>query len=307
MPEIVLLLLTIPTVTALIGWITNWAAVKMIFHPEKFIGIGPVGWQGILTRQAPKFAQNVANMVTENFLTAEQMVNSVDPKQVEKLLGDKLDDSTKKLVEECGEIVAPGAWPNLPEPMQAMVLAQIKLKTQEMVTLVFDKVKPLLMKALDLHAIIIRSLTGENVQVMVRLTKYIGRKEFKFIEYYGGVFGGLIGLAQVALWSVLQRWWLMPIVGAIVGLVTNWLAIQMIFRPKEPTKYFGLVTYQGLFPKRQSQIAQDYGVIAAREILTPKALIDYIMESEAGQKLGLAVVEAISERTTSHRSGLPTS
>ena len=77
--QLLLLLLTIPGITGLIGWVTNWAAVKMIFHPEQFIGIGPIGWQGILTRQAHKFALNVADMVTGNFLTNEEMVQRVDP------------------------------------------------------------------------------------------------------------------------------------------------------------------------------------------------------------------------------------
>src|SRR3546814_4760613 len=73
----------------------------------------------------------------------------------------------------------------------------------------------------------------------------------------------------------------MPIVGAIVGLGTNWLAIQMIFRPLEPRRYFGLVTYQGMFPKRQAEIAHAYGRIAGHEVLTPANLIDHVSTNPA--------------------------
>ena len=82
---------------------------------------------------------------------------------------------------------------------------------------------------------------------------------------------------QVALYGVFGVWWTMPIVGGIVGLGTNWLAIQMIFRPLEPKKFFGVFTYQGMFPKRQPEIAADYGKISAREIFTPAKLLGMLL------------------------------
>jgi uncharacterized membrane protein YheB (UPF0754 family) len=149
---------------------------------------------------------------------------------------------------------------------------------------------------LDLHHLVYTSLSGENTRRLVRLTRKIGKREFKFIEYYGGVFGLIIGLVQVGVWSVMQTWWLMPIVGALVGIVTNWLAIQMIFRPQEPRRYFGVFTYQGLFPKRQAEIAADYGEVAAAEILTPRNLIRLVTEGEAGERIARLVADTVSER-----------
>ena len=50
----------IPVIAALVGWVTNWLAVQMIFYPIKFRGIplwikdevplGFLGWQGIVVR-----------------------------------------------------------------------------------------------------------------------------------------------------------------------------------------------------------------------------------------------------------------
>mgnify|MGYP001581192326 CR=1 FL=1 len=40
--------------------------------------------------------------------------------------------------------------------------------------------------------------------------------------------------------------------GAIDGLVNNYLAIEMIFRPLEKKRYLGIFPYQGLFPARQT-------------------------------------------------------
>mgnify|MGYP007000240031 len=45
--------LSIPVIAALIGWSTNWLAIKMTFYPLEFIGKPPLlGWQGIIPSKA---------------------------------------------------------------------------------------------------------------------------------------------------------------------------------------------------------------------------------------------------------------
>lgn len=52
--------LSMPLVAALIGWFTKLVAIEMMFKPIDFVGfkIGkiPIGWQGMIPRQAPKMA-----------------------------------------------------------------------------------------------------------------------------------------------------------------------------------------------------------------------------------------------------------
>ena len=76
----------------------------------------------------------------------------------------------------------------------------------------------------------------------------------------------------------------------------------MIFRPIEPTRYaVGVVTYQGMFPSRQAEIAADYGRITAREILTPQNLLRIITEGDAGTKIARLVLTKVSERVDAAR------
>ena len=147
-------------------------------------------------------------------------------------------------------------------------------------------------------------LSGENVTRLSNLTQKIGKAEFKFIEIYGGVFGLIVGIGQVFVWEAMQTWWLMPIVGVFVGLATNYLAIQMIFRPQEPKRYFGLITYQGLFAKRQAEIAKDYGETAANEILTPENALRLVTEGDAGERIAKVVTEMVAERIEEQRKNL---
>ena len=104
-----------------------------------------------------------------------------------------------------------------------------------------------------------------------RLFLESGDAEFKFIVRSGLYFGFLFGLMQLGVWILYDGWWILPLFGLLVGLATNWIALNLIFRPLHPKKV-GPFTVQGLFLKRQSQVAGVWCGIVTREILTIKAL-----------------------------------
>ena len=59
---------------------------------------------------------------------------------------------------------------------------------------------------------------------------------------------------------------LLPLISAFIGWFTNWIAIKMLFHPKEPKRFLG-ITIHGIFPKGQKQFAQKLGVLVASELL----------------------------------------
>lgn len=58
-----------------------------------------------------------------------------------------------------------------------------------------------------------------------------------------------------------------PIISAFIGWFTNWIAIKMLFHPKEP-KYILGIKFHGIFPKRQKQFAEKLGKLVAEELLS---------------------------------------
>lgn len=60
--------------------------------------------------------------------------------------------------------------------------------------------------------------------------------------------------------------YLIPFISAFIGWFTNWIAIKMLFHPKDPKRILG-VTLQGIFPKRQKQFATKLGTVVANELL----------------------------------------
>lgn len=60
---------------------------------------------------------------------------------------------------------------------------------------------------------------------------------------------------------------LIPVISAFIGWFTNWIAIKMLFHPREPKKIIG-ITFQGIFPKRQQQFATKLGKLVSSELLS---------------------------------------
>nr|MBA3822138.1 DUF445 family protein [Deltaproteobacteria bacterium] len=292
MPHWLYILLTVPAVSAFIGWLTNWQAVKMIFWPTK----KQFGWQGIIYAHADKFATNLGQIAQNELMNADEMAAKLDPDELEKAVLPVLDSEAPVLLAAAAEKLRPGAWAMVPPPMQAMIVEQVKTRARTIARELSDALRPRAAKILDVEALVAGQLSGPNVERLARLTQQIGKQEFKFIEYSGAVFGLIIGFAQIAVWEAMNVWWLMPIFGVIVGLVTNYLAIQMIFRPHQRTRYLGIFPYQGLFPKRQREIARDYGETTAAEVITPRNIIDLLFAGEKGEALVGELTQLLSHR-----------
>jgi uncharacterized membrane protein YheB (UPF0754 family) len=62
--------------------------------------------------------------------------------------------------------------------------------------------------------------------------------------------------------------YILPVfLSAFTGWVTTWIAIKMLFHPRNPINIFGF-KLQGIFPKNQQLIAQKLGQVVSKEFLS---------------------------------------
>jgi uncharacterized membrane protein YheB (UPF0754 family) len=90
--------------------------------------------------------------------------------------------------------------------------------------------------------------------------------------------------------------YLLPILAALIGWITNYLAIKMLFHPHQPKKILGL-TFQGVFPKRQAQIAEKLGDLVANELFSmedvAQKIEDLSTQPEAMEEVGKRIEQTI--------------
>ena len=73
-------------------------------------------------------------------------------------------------------------------------------------------------------------------------------------------------------------WIAPPVVGAVIGYVTNAIAIKMLFRPLKEVRVFGfrIPFTPGILPRQRSRLADNIGRMVARELITEQIVRDRI-------------------------------
>jgi uncharacterized membrane protein YheB (UPF0754 family) len=79
-----------------------------------------------------------------------------------------------------------------------------------------------------------------------------------------------------------------PIISAFIHWLTIWMALKLLFHPRKPKKILWF-TLQGIFPKRQNQIAESLGKIVGQELLSFSDIEETLTHPENVQKILPAV------------------
>ena len=269
--------LAIPFVGAFIGWFTNWKAIKLTFYPRRFIGLPPyLGWQGIVPRKAEKMAGMAIDIILTKLLRLEDLFAKLDPKEMATQMHDPLTNILPQLIAETVSEYAPAVWDNLPEEARALAIAKMQQDAPQVVADILEEIRANPAEVLDLRTMVVDACK-RDVDLLNRVFLTVGKKEFQFIEFSGLIFGIPFGILQMLVWFYVQPWWFLTVGGAVVGGFINWLAIVMIFNPKQPRR-FGPFMLHGLFMRRQKEVAAAYSKMVAEELLNTQNIVDAILK-----------------------------
>ncbi|WP_309396086.1 DUF445 domain-containing protein [Cerasicoccus maritimus] len=104
--------------------------------------------------------------------------------------------------------------------------------------------------------------------------------------------------------DALIRYSWIPFVTAFIGWITNWLAIQMLFRPRQPIRCFG-AKVQGLIPRRQEEIALRVAEVVEQELLTQHLIREQIEQLDVHSYIDGFVRKVIRGRVAEKLRGIP--
>jgi uncharacterized membrane protein YheB (UPF0754 family) len=165
----------------------------------------------------------------------------------------------------------------------------------------------------------------ENKPLLVEMFQKIGEREFTFIQHFSAVLGFVCGLIQMLVWigingggadeeeckthgSKFHCWagfLILPVSGLLIGYLTNWLGINLIFRPVWPHLFCcGYVNFQGVFLKRQKEVSKKMTQRICSDLVTAEKMLDYVLEQEEKLKMVedmfQANLEKVIDKTTTH-------
>jgi len=254
---------TIPAVAAFVGISTNYAGVQMLFYPIEYFGFswkrfenapyGLFGWQGVVPARTKKMALRLVDIVTKDLLSLSEAFGHIDARVFADLMAAPVIDAVQ---EDCGR-----HWSMLLKPLLPIILTRVVRNLQSEIE-----------DVLDLPSVVLNAFMRDKI-VLVELFQKVGRVELDFLVKSGFGFGFLLGLGQMGLWAIKPKPWTLPVAGSLVGYVTNWIAIKLLFEPADPVKV-GPMTLQGLFESRQKEVSEEFAHFMESRVLTSPMLLD---------------------------------
>ena len=276
--------LSIPLVAGIVGWTTNWLAIQLTFYPKEFVGLqNPyLGWQGIIPRKVAKMSSIMVDNTVAKLSTLEEFFHELEPEKIARHVISHTDARIEEFVDEVMMETNAVLWENLPVLIKNRVYSRVRKQLPQMMDNLIEDMSQHIEHLIDVKHMIINQMTQDK-DLLIRVFKECGEAEFKFVVNSGLWFGGLFGLLQMAIWYFFPEWWILPLFGFLVGYVTNWLALNLIFRPLRPQK-FGPFVFQGLFLRRQDAVSEVFCKIATQEVLTIRNLMNAIFKGPKKEK-----------------------
>ena len=281
-------LITVPFVTGVIGYTTNWTGVLMLFYPVHFRGlrapwlhrlarrlpykvrqipglmIGGIGWQGIVPSRAAKMGSLAVDSGIAKLGTPQDFFNQLDPEKIAEQIILSTRDDVPVIVERIMRRQDPQLWNDLPDQFKEVVLERVQEQLPSIVESLTEEIGEHIDQLVDVKLMVIKRFDPELAN---RVFLEMGRRELKFIQNFGFFFGFGLGVPVAVLTHFVTFWWLLPILGVVIGYVTNWVALWMIYEPPE-WRRFGPLRWKGLFIRRQPEVSEVYAAIVADDILT---------------------------------------
>ncbi|WP_308574042.1 DUF445 family protein [uncultured Fusobacterium sp.] len=199
MNQIIIKLFLIVGIGAMIGWITNYIAIKMLFRPYKEMNFLFFKIQGLIPKRRSEIAISIADTVQKELISLKDITSSLNADELEEKMGTVID----KILEEKLESEITKKFPMLAmflsDEIISKIKSMIKISILENKETIINMFTSYLEEKVDFKKIIIENVEAFSLEKLEEITYSLAKKELKHIEVIGAILGGIIGVFQFAI------------------------------------------------------------------------------------------------------------
>lgn len=187
-------------VGGLIGWFTNWLAVRMLFRPRHPIRLGPWRIQGVIPARREALARAMGQAVAERLLSADDLLQELSNVGLrEQVAAQVAESAATRLAERLGWLPSPvanlaGNW------LAGVVRREVRAFFAESLDQLLHHVR----SGWDIAAMVEERVESFSADELERLFLDLMRRELRFVEWVGGAIGALVGLGEAAVTTLLR-------------------------------------------------------------------------------------------------------
>lgn len=185
-----------PIVGAIIGWFTNYVAIKMLFRPYEPVNVLGYKWQGVIPKRRHDISKSMALAIEKELLSAKDFSKILEDMEweaeVEKAVDEIIEHRFKKVKSfPVVGLISENLTYHIKYFLTKEILKHIDEKKEKLIGSFQEKI--------DIKEMLVSRVDNLNlVQFETLLTNFIAR-ELKHIEWIGGILGFIIGCVQVVI------------------------------------------------------------------------------------------------------------
>ena len=288
---------SIPVVSVVFTYVHIWLALWMVFYPVRFIGcfripytnIGfPFGWQGIVPFKAEKMARKATRLMTTKLINVKEVFGRIDPNKLAEQIEPCLHSMLGPLVHSVAEEHIPYVWKSLPIAFKEEIVYRAEEEAPQIIENMMTDIKNNIESVFNLEEMVVEAFKHDR-QLLNDMFIKCGYEELAVIRDFAAWMGFVCGMVQLVLWYIYPyHLWTLPVFAGVVGMMTNYIALLMIFVPRYPKEinmWCTTITFQGLFLARQKQVSAGFAYLITRDILSTKSLLHELLRGHSSDAL----------------------
>jgi len=194
--NIIIIVVLIPIISAFIGWMTNWVAIKSLFRPYKRVKFLGFSFQGLIPKRKKILVGKISEVVAEYLISHEDLMYEFKKEEnVEKIKNRVIPIISERIMD-----AVPVMFRSVAEPMIKSVLIK---ESREIILKIGDELLEHFKENMDIKSMIQSKLLDYDTRNLEDIILKVADNEFKHIEVLGAIIGFLVGLFQVFLFLVL--------------------------------------------------------------------------------------------------------
>ena len=191
-------------ISATIGWITNWVAIKMLFRPHKEINFGLFKIQGLIPKRKAEIGSGIANIIQNELISVKDVISNIDREEFSKRLNSSIDKVLEKNLKGKVKEKFPVLQMFFSDRMAKDVSNTIKdiiMENQEKIFEIFSNYAE---ENIDFEIIISDKISNFSLDKLEEIVTLLAKKELKHIEVIGAILGMIIGAVQYLITLIIK-------------------------------------------------------------------------------------------------------
>ena len=187
--------IVVPLIGGVIGYVTNWLAVKMIFRPIRPVRVLGIRVQGLLGKRQADLARSIGRVVGGHLVQHEDIVRAMRGLDLERMLHEVVEPAMAAKIDQLRALPLIGGF--LTAERVASLRQSLLAGILEHRPVIEQRLEAAIESGLDVAALVTTKVAAFPVEKLEALVLEVSRRELRAIEILGGVLGVLIGVGQV--------------------------------------------------------------------------------------------------------------